>query len=764
MSHGGGAGKVYFVLYLAVVLELLIIIVERDEAEADLHKKNKESMKIVESILSQLQSGAGTEGINTRPQDEITIPGPNTLRNMKGIEIKDSRKYIVEVGVTDISQEITRKEGETDAEYVKRFKKLIELANVDEMEYQIFYNASNSPDRVPMFPSAQDLAKMKLGNLTNLEVGQIVPGTEGDAWKFLSSRKLKLDKEATFNKLDMGNLSIEAIQPVYPPFAAEDTKGPVYAPPDKQDSAFVYSLEETQKRSMSSGETELKKRSFVVHFKPPQQAGWYKLRFVSRTNRILGVRVDADPVSLDEETTVNIGTVQLTVRDLRKVQRELSSKLEEFGLPSQDILEKEKDLDKFNDQLKKAIAAASTKDKAEDYRSKIRLYGYIAQLLAPGQSSNFDQNKGSIEFNVRVLTPPDLDEAKPTISGDLDQHRFEGLPPRVEFSISPWKGLGENKLVGTIYDGDRTVGQLQFAAAGSTASQSTSSGETQKIIGYSDVRLSAKNVPVTYKVRISHSMGSYKKDTTITLHIYPNSKEDIDNQVTRILKSRAYFGKTLNLTQYSPTSGLYIPENQFRVKFDLDGFAQGGRYEVGYNAPSSLGLTYLPQATGASLKISWVDPHKLPSETVSPELTLYELKNFPIKQEAPTINIMTASNDVSGTEERIKVSIRNIQIVEPSTGYTEAGQNLAKIDVAADIKLTVRGYSVTSKGKPTRQANGTYSLDFYISGTPPDDANGIVKGDATVTFTATATNPNGKVSETSRQPYNFKIYRRFEQE
>ena len=69
----GGAGKVYFVLYLAVILELLIIIVERDEAEEGLMKKQKESMRIVESILTQLQSGAGTEGINTRPQDAIVL-------------------------------------------------------------------------------------------------------------------------------------------------------------------------------------------------------------------------------------------------------------------------------------------------------------------------------------------------------------------------------------------------------------------------------------------------------------------------------------------------------------------------------------------------------------------------------------------------------------------------------------------------------------------------------------------------------------------
>jgi hypothetical protein len=43
MSKGGGAGKVYFVLYLAVVLELLIIIVERDEAEEHLQTETERS-------------------------------------------------------------------------------------------------------------------------------------------------------------------------------------------------------------------------------------------------------------------------------------------------------------------------------------------------------------------------------------------------------------------------------------------------------------------------------------------------------------------------------------------------------------------------------------------------------------------------------------------------------------------------------------------------------------------------------------------------
>jgi len=97
----GGAGKVYFVLYLAVILELLIIIVERDEAEEHLVKKQQESMRIVESILTQLQSGAGTEGINTRPQDAIVLS--EKLPEEQRKYFKKFRTYYIEVGVTDVA-------------------------------------------------------------------------------------------------------------------------------------------------------------------------------------------------------------------------------------------------------------------------------------------------------------------------------------------------------------------------------------------------------------------------------------------------------------------------------------------------------------------------------------------------------------------------------------------------------------------------------------------------------------------------------------
>ena len=46
----GGAGKVYFVLYLAVILELLIIFIERDEAEENLRRQQRQAIEIVQTI------------------------------------------------------------------------------------------------------------------------------------------------------------------------------------------------------------------------------------------------------------------------------------------------------------------------------------------------------------------------------------------------------------------------------------------------------------------------------------------------------------------------------------------------------------------------------------------------------------------------------------------------------------------------------------------------------------------------------------------
>ena len=133
-------------------------------------------------------------------------------------------------------------------------------------------------------------------------------------------------------------------------------------------------------------------RSFVVNFEP-KEAGWYKLRFSSRTNKILGVSIkEGAGFEIDPEEKVNIGTVQLKVKDLLKVRDQLVKHTE--GLPSLELART--DLDAFDQKLDELTNG--TDDINE--KSRIGLYGAIIKLTTPGIKTEnaFKQNQGEIEF------------------------------------------------------------------------------------------------------------------------------------------------------------------------------------------------------------------------------------------------------------------------------------------------------------------------------------------------------------------------------
>jgi len=383
----GGAGKVYFVLYLAVILELLIIIVERDEAEEHLMKKQQESMRIVESILTQLQSGAGTEGINTRPQDAIVLSEKLPAEQQKFF--KKFRTYYIEVGVTDVASALNM-EGMDDAQKKEKIETLKKLANVQELQYEVYYNPSKEVD-VPPSPAN---------------------ATSPESWELQATRKLEL------NTSSMKDYK----EPVYSEASVKTGDIVQFAPPDsaRVNRIFGYSLEKTE-RLRTSNNQKLTKRAFVCNFQPPSKPGWYKLRFSSQTNRIMGISADQKFNSLKDDQKVNIGTVQLKVKDLKSVQRQLSEQLAGTGIPSADAFANGTlDVDKFNDGLEKAkekVAKSGDGEKSSQSSSRIDLFGYIAKLLSPGRYTTFDQNKGSIEIDIFVQQP-EIEQEDPIITWD----------------------------------------------------------------------------------------------------------------------------------------------------------------------------------------------------------------------------------------------------------------------------------------------------------------------------------------------------------
>ena len=93
----GGAGKVYFILYLAVLLELLIIIVERDDAEDELRKeklaleqKTKRIQLIAETIINSLR---GTATSVSSTSDQTMVMGDEKEANGRDFSVRARERY-----------------------------------------------------------------------------------------------------------------------------------------------------------------------------------------------------------------------------------------------------------------------------------------------------------------------------------------------------------------------------------------------------------------------------------------------------------------------------------------------------------------------------------------------------------------------------------------------------------------------------------------------------------------------------------------------
>lgn len=732
MGKGGGAGKVYFVLYLAVVLELLIIIVERDEAEEHLHKKTQEAMRIVESILTQLQSGSGTEGINTRPQDEIMIPpaGVN-IKEAIGVDIKPSRKYIVEVGVTDISSALAQREGETGEEYRVRLEKLIALANVEQLEYQVFFNTSEDPLKVPPFPSDKSITKQVKSFVDSQEGTIIIDDSTGTQWKFLGAKELNLDKDATFNALDLTNLNADQIRPVYPD-NLKRIVGQNFQPSGISDDSLFYYSESESIGNVKVGNQELKKRAFVVNFQPPNQAGWYKLRFTSRTNRILGIRKTSNTMKAEDvpdDATVNIGTVQLSVGDLRKVRKEISQALEKFDLPPLELLENG-DADGFNHQLEEAKKKAQTDDEI----GKINLYGYIIKLLVPGQGANFIQNRSSIQFDIRVTTPkPPV--AQPTVSIAEYIPSFDKVNPVFDFDISPYQG-SQNTVEGRVTDmSGNTVSRLELRPLDQIAGLNISTPNNGDKRAY---RASVEKVlpPGKYKVEVTHKLFSKTSSpNTTTLEVFPSKLTDESlKEVSAKLRYNVAYGARFICT-FEPTSGGKIASNQFRILPSTDKDQQMAA-RTGLTVPLENPIVFSPPSTKFNLRVVWSQP------VTNKEVILFDQTDIPIQQDPPQVfaNNITAPS-YSGTAQRFKVRVSGIKVLAPQASANPSDPK-AQVDVKMGEAKKADGLSTYNFAtEPALDGDATnYSIEFEMQG-KLEPGQRDIRGTIEIPIRAIATNP-----------------------
>lgn len=704
----GGAGKVYFVLYLAVILELLIIIVERDEAEEHLIAKQRESMRIVESILSQLQVGSGSEGINTRPQDQITIPPPGVnVKEAIGADIKPERKYLVEVGITDVTSALKMTEREEPDDYIERIRRFLRLSNVSDLKYEILYSNDQSDEQVPQDPATWS--------------PKIVP------------QELKLsyvEMEKQIDDLYQRNLTnpqgfIAGVQHILKDASYSVPVTSMFKPGRVAEPEFYYSKEETNKLKKPNDkpgeDASKKKRAFVVNFEP-KEAGWYKLRFSSRTNKILGVSIkDGGGFEIDPEEKVNIGTVQLKVKDLVKVRDQIMKSTD--GLPPLELART--DLEAFD---KKLDELAETKDDITE-KSRISLYGSITKLTTPSIKTEnaFKQNQAQMEYNIRVLKPaPQITDPKiadlKTVVRVFDKLVSIKLP----MAVTPATGQ-------TIFI--KNEGNAQLLITGSTSTASTASGaggtkwvNKELVINVAGA-LTARAEPYVFELQ---QKNASKTSEVVKCSVYVY-KSEVTNPDEIKSALEASWGDNLELVAL-PASGNTIKPDEFIMNFNLGGGTQTPplrKLTVGQGD----NIKIPPGADNVLLTISWKDP-------ISGDVV--ELYNGAgeVGLKKPQVLTQDIKVDIIMNNSDPEFKVRGIVVKPPQISDTERAE-VGDVEVQVtnsnvrDLKTNTT-YKVAVVGKPRKISGNEYEVTLKLTGGKIPLTKNQVKGNFSLSISATA--------------------------
>ncbi len=729
----GSAGKVYFVLYLAVILELLIIIVERDEAEEHLHQKTKESMRIVQNILSQLQSGSGNFNMNVAPNDLIIVQDRATVESLPPDQrIKRQKTYSVKVGVTDISEakhggdgaEEGGEEGAKDYTFTK-------LANVQELTYQLFYTETNKGETQETAPRLPD-SLYNNKRLREFKTGDVATYLDQQAgrsfnWTLLDNRQLKLDVPTTYeyNKADGGwrkplyNLSINA--------------APIDRGTQSRDTVFFYDSTKSDKDIANVGKVIA--RTFTVRFDPGEERkdGWYKLRFFSSTNKILGVDFEGGLKDIKDEDQINVGVVKLKVKALRSVmtdlQKELDGKVElrdKWYDGEGDFNVRLKAVEEFNAAIK--LGRENNKDN-DEVLNKITLYDYIVKLLTPGFSSFLDQNSGTMDIDVQVRKPEQQQPA-PSIS-ELDPKiiTFDKLQKTIiTFALTPAAYFKPGNPSVDIKGTPSLAGKYRIELdepAGSTIPndpQANNKKRRYKMVFETPIAAGMYNIKLSYT-------GGGKTDTASTdMKVLPSSLEA--KSMKTLAGTKLYFGKRLSLRS-KLLGEAELPLQQFKIDYQFGNEKKNAdnNYTESFTGPN------IPaSAKKVKIDIVWVYPptgERVPLFTreATPEQTPPEIScSSAIAELKSGGAVETKGKKPSGKK---PVQPNNFQIVIKGIGVDY------EVPIDADNKDVAQSKSLKATLNDV-EPTGDAEIDYNSSETALRIYNGD-EPDPTSTWAATAT-------------------------
>lgn len=727
----GGAGKVYFVLYLAVILELLIIIVERDEAEEHLIAKQKESMKIVQSILAQLQTGTGVEGLSTRPQDQIVLKDA-AWANQPGMNlIEEEREYLVEVGVTDVMNDLSKvlQDDHLDKnQKEERLRDFVLASNAREIYYQIWHHPEENLEKESQIQFPDDKEITRILEAPNGGIGQSV-----DGWTLKGYQRWEFDTTwlgTADIPLDNVTHTRDWFKTSPPPYKPDIIRGEFksFWPGNfrgKPAAQFEYDHTSTvDPNGTNHFPQSLKVRSFKARFKPNGQTGIYKLHFFSRTNKILGIR-GSQPSSFEpsDEEKVNIGTVQLTVKDLRSVIKELDRTMNDG--PTRDFTTKftagQIGGREYRESIEKRVQELSDNP---DLARQAKLFAYIYMILTPNKSIDLEQNQASMGFTIRVVKP-NIPTAEPKIADLKTVVRvFDKLSKlTLPFQVSPANGTQEiTKKPGAV---SVTGGSGAASSVGAAGAQWVNKNLEIPISG----NLAARDEPYVFEI-LQNANGRKSEPVQCSVYVYASRLTNFD-EVKGALD--ASWGDAIELVAQTP-SGSTIKPDEFIMQFNLGGGSQVQpirKLTVG----ASDNIIVPAGSDKIGLSIAWKDPQ-------SGEVVELFNESGEVGLKKPMILTQDLKTDPIMNMNDPEFKIRGIIVRPPKI---DADNNADIGDVEAQVaSSTVRDlktnqvYKVVVVGKAKKIAGQEYEVTLKLTGGKLPLNKGMVKGNVSVSISATA--------------------------
>jgi len=719
----GGAGKVYFVLYLAVILELLIIIVERDEAEEHLIAKQKESMKIVQSILAQLQTGTGVEGLSTRPQDQIVLKDA-AWANQPGMNlIKEEREYLVEVGVTDVMNDLSKvlQDDHLDSKQKEeRLRDFVLASNVREIYYQIWHSSDDNKN-ITDFPTDAEIGDVleKGSGINEVSHGWTLLGyqraTFDQTWLNDAQIPLELTKTVDWFKTAVPRYNLEA--------PLGDFKSYWNGMDGKVE--FEYDHDTTLAPGTNHFPVSIKVRSFMARFKPAGRTGVYKLHFFSRTNKILGIRRDKNSTSVEaaDEEKVNIGTVQLTVKDLRSVIKELDRTMNDG--PTKDLTTKfeagQISGRAYRDNIDKRVG--ELQGSSPDLARQAKLYAYISMILSPNQSGELMQNQASMGFTVRVVKP-NIPTAEPKIADLKTVIRvFDKLSKlTLPFQVSPANGTTEIT---------KKPGSASISGSGASAS---AEGSTAKFVTRNleipiSGNLAPRDEPYVFEV-LQKASAKTSEPVQCSVYVYSSKITNFD-EVKGALE--ASWGDAIEVVAQTP-SGSTIKPDEFIMQFNLGGSSQS--QPIRKLAVGSSDNVIVPAGSDKiGLSIAWKDPQSGEVVELFNEQGEVGLKKPQVLTQDLKVDPIMNNNDP-------EFRIRGI-VVRPPQISADDKADIGDVDAQVtsstvrDLK-TNQVYKVVVVGKPKKISGQEYEVTLKLTGGKIPLNKGMVKGNVSVSISATA--------------------------